>query len=197
MRPREPAAPMLQSQSPAVQGAERAAAKPVGKVKSRPGHSLLTWLKAVSAGGFVGLAFASGFVLSGLLGLPASSELFVGLGCMFALLASFLVLIARALVELRALVEASRFEFEMLNGQVIALQGEAIMLREIAKAGPPSADKRPVISGGVKFGTLSGRPCAVLGNGNMIVSTLVGYRKFNTQQDAEAFVGVAGLSLAD
>lgn len=197
MRVGEPTAPAFQSQSPVVQGAQRAAIKPVGKVRGRAGHGLLTWLKGVSAGGFVGFVFASGFVLSGLLGMPASSELFVGLGCMFALLSTLLVLIARALVELRALVEASRFEFELLNGQVIALQGEAVLMREIAKAGPAAADKRPVFGGGVRFGTLGGRPCAVLGNGNMIVSTLVGYRRFNTVQDAEAFVGESGLSLAD
>lgn len=197
MRAGEPTAQIFQSQTPTVQRAQRTTVKPVGKVRSRSGHGLLTWLKAVSAGGFVGLVFASGFILSGLVGLPASSELFVGLGCMFALLSSLLVLIARALVELRALVGASRFEYEMLNGQLIALQGEAILMREIVKAGPAAADKRPVFGGGVRFGTLGGRPCAVLGNGNIIVSTLVGYRRFNTLEDGEAFVGESGLSLAD
>jgi hypothetical protein len=155
------------------------------------------WLKAVSSGGFVGLVFAAGFVLSGLMEIPTSSELFLGFGCTFALQLCLLVLIARALFELGALVEASRFEFEMLNGQVMALQGEATLLREIAKVGPPVADKRPVTASGVRFGMLGGRSCAVLGNGNIIVSTLVGYRRFNTLKDAEAFVGESELHYSD
>lgn len=194
----EPGVLLLNRPLAADQGRARAARKQTGPTRPRSGHSVLSWLKALSAGGLVGFAFASGFVVSGLLGLPASSELYVGLGCMFALVSSLVVLIARALVELRALVEATRFEIEVLNSQVNTLQGEAIMLREVAKAETAAAaDKRPVLSGGVKFGTLGGRSCAVLGNGSIIVSTLVGYRRFNTQQDAEAFIGEAGLSLAD
>lgn len=162
-------------------------------MRSRP----LSLLEALFWGAAAGAVFAAGFVVSGLIGIPASSEVYVGLSVVLAVTLSLLVLVARALVDVRGRLELQSSEIRVLSDRVSALQSESNMLREVTKAVTRLGDKRPTIDTGVKFGTLGGRSCALLGDGSMIVATLVGYRRFNNQQDAEAFVGESGLSLAE
>jgi hypothetical protein len=139
------------------------------------------------------LTVASALIVSGLWESSGRLEILAGIGILIVAGAWSISEFASSLEGLHGRIEGLAFEIESNARTINRLQGEVDSVRGAMRpaAGPAGTQHMSAALGGT--GTVAGRPCSLLSDGSVVVQTLVGYRRFRTKEDAEAFVGGSNL----